>query len=26
VITIAWIWIVYRAIRGIITLNDNQPI
>jgi uncharacterized membrane protein len=26
VIAIAWIWIVYRAIRGIITLNDNQPI
>ena len=26
VITMAWIWIVYRAIRGIITLNDNQPI
>jgi len=26
VISLAWIWIVYRAIRGIITLNDNQPI
>lgn len=26
VIALAWIWIVYRAIRGIITLNDNQPI
>ena len=26
VIALSWIWIVYRAIRGIITLNDNQPI
>jgi uncharacterized membrane protein len=26
VITVAWIWIVYRAIKGIIRLNDNQPI
>lgn len=25
VIGISWIWIVYRAIRGIIRLNDNQP-
>lgn len=25
IITIAWIWIVYRAVRGIIKLNDNQP-
>ena len=25
VIGISWIWIVYRAIRGIICLNDNQP-
>ncbi|MGE8561610.1 MAG: DUF4870 family protein [Acinetobacter sp.] len=25
VITVAWIWIVYRAIKGIIRLNDNQP-
>ncbi|WP_291354070.1 DUF4870 family protein [Acinetobacter sp. UBA3106] len=25
VIGVAWIWIVYRAIRGIIRLNDNQP-
>ena len=24
VVTISWIWIVYRAIRGIIKLNDNQ--
>lgn len=22
---ISWVWIVYRAIRGIICLNDNQP-
>ena len=21
----AWVWIVYRAIRGLIALNDNQP-
>ena len=26
VMALSWIWIVYRAIRGIITLNDNQPI
>ena len=25
VMGISWIWIVYRAIRGIIRLNDNQP-
>lgn len=25
VITVAWIWIVYRAIKGIIRLNNNQP-
>jgi uncharacterized membrane protein len=25
VIAIAWVWIVYRAIRGIIRLNDNLP-
>lgn len=25
VIFIAWVWIVYRAIRGLIALNDNQP-
>ena len=25
VITVAWIWIVYRAIKGIIRLNDNEP-
>ena len=22
---VSWIWIVYRAIAGIIRLNDNQP-
>jgi len=22
---LAWIWIVYRAIRGIMRLNDNRP-
>ena len=22
---LSWIWIVYRAIRGIITVNDNRP-
>ena len=21
----AWVWIVYRAIRGLIALNDNKP-
>ena len=25
VIFAAWVWIVYRAIRGLIALNDNQP-
>ncbi|NNG99511.1 hypothetical protein [Acinetobacter sp. ANC 5414] len=25
VIGISWIWIVYRAIKGIIRLNDNKP-
>ncbi|MBB4834271.1 DUF4870 family protein [Acinetobacter schindleri] len=25
VIGLAWIWIVYRAIRGIMRLNDNLP-
>lgn len=25
VLVISWIWIVYRAIRGIIRLNDNKP-
>ncbi|CAB1207652.1 DUF4870 family protein [Acinetobacter bouvetii] len=25
VIGVSWIWIVYRAIRGIIRLNDNLP-
>jgi uncharacterized membrane protein len=25
VLGISWIWIVYRAIRGIIRLNDNEP-
>ncbi|MCU4487783.1 hypothetical protein KTI26_01015 [Acinetobacter ursingii] len=24
VIGAAWIWIVYRAIRGLIALNDNK--
>lgn len=24
VICVAWIWIVYRAIRGILALNDDQ--
>lgn len=24
VIGLSWIWIVYRAIRGIITVNDNK--
>lgn len=24
VIGLAWVWIVYRALRGIITLNDNR--
>ena len=25
VIAISWLWIVYRAIKGIIRLNDNLP-
>ena len=25
VVGVSWIWIVYRAIAGIIRLNDNQP-
>ena len=25
VIGFSWVWIVYRAIKGIIRLNDNQP-
>lgn len=25
VLAISWVWIAYRAIRGIIALNDNQP-
>ncbi len=25
VIALAWVWIVYRAIRGIMRLNDNLP-
>ena len=25
VIFAAWVWIVYRAIRGLIALNDNKP-
>lgn len=25
IIVVAWIWIVYRAIRGLIRLNDNLP-
>lgn len=26
VIFLSWIWVVYRAIKGIIRLNDNLPI
>ena len=26
VLFVSWVWIVYRAIRGIIALNDNQPV
>lgn len=26
VLFISWVWIVYRAIRGIIALNDNQSV
>ncbi|NHB56805.1 DUF4870 family protein [Acinetobacter shaoyimingii] len=25
VVGLSWVWIVYRAIKGIIKLNDNQP-
>lgn len=25
VIGLSWVWIVYRAIRGLIRVNDNQP-
>lgn len=25
VIGLSWVWIVYRAIRGMIKVNDNQP-
>ncbi len=25
VIFVAWVWIVYRAIKGIVRLNDNRP-
>ena len=25
VIGLSWLWIVYRAIRGIMRLNDNEP-
>lgn len=25
VIFLAWVWIVYRAIKGIVRLNDNRP-
>ncbi|WP_374251950.1 DUF4870 family protein [Acinetobacter brisouii] len=25
VATVSWIWIVYRVIRGVIVLNDEQP-
>lgn len=25
VIGLSWIWIVYRAIKGLIKVNDNQP-
>jgi len=25
VVFVSWIWIVYRAIRGIMRLNDNRP-
>ncbi|BCU66118.1 hypothetical protein F941_00217 [Acinetobacter bouvetii DSM 14964 = CIP 107468] len=25
VIGLSWIWIVYRAIKGLIRVNDNQP-
>ena len=25
VVGASWVWIVYRAVRGIITVNDNKP-
>lgn len=25
IIGLSWVWIVYRAIRGMIKVNDNQP-
>ena len=25
VIGLSWVWIVYRAIKGLIRVNDNQP-
>ena len=25
VVAVSWVWIVYRAIRGIIAVNDNKP-
>ena len=25
-IGLSWIWVVYRAIRGLIALNDNKPL
>lgn len=25
VIALSWLWIVYRAIKGILRVNDNQP-
>lgn len=25
IVFVSWIWIVYRAIRGIMRLNDNRP-
>lgn len=25
VIGLSWVWIVYRAIKGLIKVNDNQP-
>ncbi|MDQ9011810.1 hypothetical protein RFI36_19025 [Acinetobacter gerneri] len=26
VVGLSWVWIVYRAIRGLIALNDNQAV
>ena len=26
VIFISWIWIVYRAVRGLIVLNEDKPV